>query len=198
VEKRTFLLAAGERLRGLGAACVDGELLSGAELHEHSAREALAEVAASGITANVTVSDFFDVDLSVGSFDAIVSNPPCVRYPGVPRRAAGQGAGGRPEGRRAPDRPGELLGLTPVRIMTRSPCEVCEPPVQPGPIEIRLALEIAIDVVRHLEGWSVLRTQPSKVWGSDPGRIRAPGAATGRRCSGPFASGNVFPIHSAR
>lgn len=86
-----FLVAAGRRLGDLGAARVDGELLAGAELHEGSAREALAELNGLGMTANIAVSDFFDVDLATGSFDAIVGNPPYVRYQafyGEPRAKA--------------------------------------------------------------------------------------------------------------
>jgi hypothetical protein len=59
-----FLLAAGQRLRDLGAGRVDGDLLAGAELHRDSARGALAELAAHGMTAHVTISDFFDVDVA--------------------------------------------------------------------------------------------------------------------------------------
>lgn len=75
-----FLLAAGERLRALGARRVDANLLKGAELHAESAREALTELEAIGMTAGITVSDFFDVELPDRAFDAIVGNPPYVRY----------------------------------------------------------------------------------------------------------------------
>lgn len=75
-----FLLAAGHRLRQLGAGRVDGSHLRGAELHAASADEALAELAAHDMTAGIEVSDFFDVELAPGQFDAIVGNPPYVRY----------------------------------------------------------------------------------------------------------------------
>jgi type I restriction-modification system DNA methylase subunit len=75
-----FLLAAGRRLRDLGAASVDGKLLQGAELHGESAHEALAELAAVGMTADITVADFFEVKLANGTYDAIIGNPPYVRY----------------------------------------------------------------------------------------------------------------------
>ena len=75
-----FLLPAGQRLRQLGASRVDGHHLKGAELHEASARSALAELKAAGMTASIEVSDFFDVDVTDGSYDAIVGNPPYVRY----------------------------------------------------------------------------------------------------------------------
>lgn len=86
-----FLLAAGRRLRELGAQRVDGDLLAGAELHPESARDALAELAAHAMTADVTAADFFDVDAPTGCYDAIVGNPPYVRYQafqGAPRAKA--------------------------------------------------------------------------------------------------------------
>jgi adenine-specific DNA-methyltransferase len=75
-----FLLAAGTRLRDLGAQQVDATLLQGAELHDASARGALHELAGVGMTAGIAVSDFFDVELAEGTFDALVGNPPYVRY----------------------------------------------------------------------------------------------------------------------
>lgn len=64
-----FLLAAGERLRELGA----------------------SRGGRPRVTADGTVSDFFDVDLWAASFDAIVGNPPYRRYQafqGEPRAKA--------------------------------------------------------------------------------------------------------------
>jgi adenine-specific DNA methylase len=75
-----FLLAAGQRLVELGANRVDGALLRGAELHAASAYAALAELRAVGMSAGVDVGDFFDVALRDGSYDAVVGNPPYVRY----------------------------------------------------------------------------------------------------------------------
>lgn len=75
-----FLLAAGERLRSLGARRVDESHLRGAELHQASADEALAELGAIGMTAGIEVSDFFDVAVGEGTLDAVVGNPPYVRY----------------------------------------------------------------------------------------------------------------------
>ena len=75
-----FLVAAGRRLVELGARDVDGTLLRGAELHEASARSALAELDAVGLSARIEVADFFDVELADGTFDAVVGNPPYVRY----------------------------------------------------------------------------------------------------------------------
>lgn len=75
-----FLLAAGARLRSLGAQRIDGTALQGAELHSVSAEEALADLSDAGMTADIQVADFFDVELPDGSFDAVVGNPPYVRY----------------------------------------------------------------------------------------------------------------------
>lgn len=75
-----FLLAAGRRLVELGAKNVDGALLRGAELHQASAYSALAELHATGMSAGIDVADFFDVGLCDGSYDAVVGNPPYVRY----------------------------------------------------------------------------------------------------------------------
>jgi len=75
-----FLMAAGQRLRALGARKVDETLLRGAELHEDSARGALRELDAHGMSAGIDVADFFDVDLAPHQFDVIAGNPPYVRY----------------------------------------------------------------------------------------------------------------------
>lgn len=75
-----FLLAAGQRLQRLGAVRVDGRQLRGAELHAESAVGACRELAAFGMEAAIDVSDFFDVELERASFDAIVGNPPYVRF----------------------------------------------------------------------------------------------------------------------
>ncbi|MCW2995011.1 MAG: methyltransferase [Conexibacter sp.] len=75
-----FLLAAGQRLRDLGSPTIDGRSLRGAELHAESAESALRELAEVGMTADVAVADFFDLELEDGSFDAVVGNPPYVRY----------------------------------------------------------------------------------------------------------------------
>jgi adenine-specific DNA-methyltransferase len=75
-----FLLAAGRRLRALGASQVNGRQLRGAELHAESAIGACRELWALGMDASIDVSDFFDVKLERGSLDAIVGNPPYVRF----------------------------------------------------------------------------------------------------------------------
>ncbi len=75
-----FLLAAGQRLSDLGAEHVDEANLQGAELHAESAAEALGELSTHGMTAFITVGNFFDVSLEDGSFSAVVGNPPYVRF----------------------------------------------------------------------------------------------------------------------
>ena len=75
-----FLLAAGERLDALaqasGAPC---GTLDGVELHESSAREAERLIRAAGHEVAVQVSDFFLL-APTGTYDAVVGNPPYVRY----------------------------------------------------------------------------------------------------------------------
>jgi adenine-specific DNA-methyltransferase len=75
-----FLLAAGERLDTLAQAtgAIRGRL-DGVELHARSAREAERLVRAAGHDVQVQVSDFFLVN-PAGTYDAVVGNPPYVRY----------------------------------------------------------------------------------------------------------------------
>ncbi|MCB2086002.1 MAG: N-6 DNA methylase [Sphingomonadaceae bacterium] len=76
----SFLLAAGERLRTLDARpLIWSSQLQGVEIHEDSAIAAQTLMRAAGFDASVTVSDFFDFD-DRQKFDAIVGNPPFVRY----------------------------------------------------------------------------------------------------------------------
>lgn len=74
----SILLAAYERLRTLGGP-VDPDRLVGIELHEASAVVAEAHVRAAGGTAHVHVGDFFTTEIE-GSDDAVVGNPPYIRY----------------------------------------------------------------------------------------------------------------------
>lgn len=74
-----FLVPALNRLFALGANAVSHEQLQGVELHEASAAEARELVRAAGGEAFVATGDFFDQEL-LGYFDAIVGNPPYVRY----------------------------------------------------------------------------------------------------------------------
>jgi adenine-specific DNA-methyltransferase len=74
-----FLLAAGARLRGLGAGLFAGQQLHGVELHEPSARVATERVQAEGLQVAMQVADFFDVEAR-SDYDAVIGNPPYVRY----------------------------------------------------------------------------------------------------------------------
>lgn len=76
----SFLLAAGRRLRDLGANPAQWcEQLNGVEIFEASASNAEALVRAAGFDADITVGDFFEYQPRV-VYDAIVGNPPFVRY----------------------------------------------------------------------------------------------------------------------
>jgi adenine-specific DNA-methyltransferase len=97
-----FMLAAGARLQALGGGTADGAAtggsLHGVELHEESALAALALLRSKELDAAIHVGDFFDVEPQP-RFDAVIGNPPYVRYQdftGEPRargRAASLRAG---------------------------------------------------------------------------------------------------------
>lgn len=75
----SFLLAAGDRLRDLtGGARASGRLF-GVELHAASAAAAAALLRQRGLTADIETSDFFDVAPD-RRYDAVIGNPPYVRY----------------------------------------------------------------------------------------------------------------------
>lgn len=75
-----FLLAAGARLLALG---MSGNQLQshlvGCELHEASAVSAQRRLAAEGIFPTILVGDFFSRE-PVAAFDAVVGNPPYIRF----------------------------------------------------------------------------------------------------------------------
>ena len=76
----SFLLAAGERLRALGAPLERiARQLHGVEIHPASARQAARLLAERGLHASIAVADFFD-RAPGGEFDAVIGNPPYVRY----------------------------------------------------------------------------------------------------------------------
>lgn len=74
-----FLLAAGSRLRDLGAGLLPGETLHGVELHAPSAQVARERVRDAGFMADILVSDFFDVPARPKN-DVVIGNPPYIRY----------------------------------------------------------------------------------------------------------------------
>jgi adenine-specific DNA-methyltransferase len=74
-----FLTSAVARLRALGSAEIK---VDGAEIHSVSAQVARSLVRELGATANVTVGDFMDMP-ATASYDAVIGNPPFVRYQGL-------------------------------------------------------------------------------------------------------------------
>lgn len=76
-----FLLAAGARLNELSCRTTDvpAGRLEGVELDESSAREAERLVRLAGLQARIHVGDFFLVR-PAGTYDAVIGNPPYVRY----------------------------------------------------------------------------------------------------------------------
>lgn len=88
-----FLLAAGERLVQLGAGGALGAQLAGVEVHEASARAAVAALVAAGLRAEIAVVDFLGSEPRA-AYDAVIGNPPYVRYQAFsgPARAAAQRA----------------------------------------------------------------------------------------------------------
>ncbi len=82
-----FLLAIAERLRALGAKpAAIGEQLSGVDLHRPSLEESGRLLGSEGLSANLVQGDFFElltpsqIGDRVGWQDAVVGNPPFVRY----------------------------------------------------------------------------------------------------------------------
>ena len=73
-----FLLAAGERLRKLGVDA-GAQQLTGVELHALSGIAAQRMVRDAGYDLSLLVSDFFSVPAH-RSYDAVIGNPPYVRY----------------------------------------------------------------------------------------------------------------------
>ena len=86
-----FLLAAAERSRRLGARPRRwSERLHGVEIFAASARSAEARLRAAGFDARIAVGDFFAHE-ALARYDAVVGNPPYVRYQAFsgPARARG-------------------------------------------------------------------------------------------------------------
>ena len=82
-----FLLAAGERLRELGAGAeAIKEQLTGVDLHQPSLNESGLILTGQGLGARLVRSDFFElltpaqIGDQLGWQDAVVGNPPFVRY----------------------------------------------------------------------------------------------------------------------
>ena len=89
-----IILAAGKRLKGLGARPHRwGDQLHGIEIFEASAQDAKRLLQEAGFDSNVFVGDFFE-HLPDVAYDAVVGNPPFVRYQSFAgnRRARGREA----------------------------------------------------------------------------------------------------------
>jgi adenine-specific DNA-methyltransferase len=75
-----FLLALAEQLRARGGGQGKGTgRLDGVELHRASARQARSVLTAAGLTAKIRVTDFLELEPQP-VYDAVVGNPPYVRY----------------------------------------------------------------------------------------------------------------------
>jgi adenine-specific DNA methylase len=74
-----FLLAAARRFAALGAKPVPWDRLEGIDIHEESVAFAKRELAGAGVAAQFRVGDFFDFRPEA-RFDAVIGNPPYVRY----------------------------------------------------------------------------------------------------------------------
>ena len=74
-----FLTSVGQRLRSLGAGTGLSTQLQGIEIHEGSAKSASELLARQGLSADIRIGNFFDLP-GTRSLDAVVGNPPYVRY----------------------------------------------------------------------------------------------------------------------
>jgi adenine-specific DNA methylase len=72
-----FLLSAAERLQSLGTAT---PVLCGMDIHEASVRHARRVLASGGAKASIQTDDFFAAVPPEEKFDAVIGNPPYVRY----------------------------------------------------------------------------------------------------------------------
>lgn len=76
----SLLIGAAERLAELGTPSEQlAQQLQGVEIHPPSVLNARARLVEGGFAATITESDFFDVE-PAPAFDAVIGNPPFVRY----------------------------------------------------------------------------------------------------------------------
>jgi adenine-specific DNA methylase len=76
----SFLLSVGERLKALKSEQNNNySQLIGVEIHDSTAREAESLLVSAGFSCRIETADFFDVPPNP-VFDAVVGNPPYVRY----------------------------------------------------------------------------------------------------------------------
>ena len=76
-----FLLSAHRRLTALDPAHTSTRPVHGVEIHPESAEIGRARVNAAGGRADIEVSDFFHLS-PTGDYDAVIGNPPFIRYQG--------------------------------------------------------------------------------------------------------------------
>lgn len=76
-----FIASAAKRLHSLGASTrdIDG-CIQGNELHAATAEAATARLHAMGIGPTISVGDFFDMNPDALRVDAVIGNPPYIRY----------------------------------------------------------------------------------------------------------------------
>ena len=74
-----FLAAAADRLHALGAATIATEQLEGTDIDQSSVSTAGGVLENRGVTGRLAVGDFFDT-VPQRKFDAVIGNPPYVRY----------------------------------------------------------------------------------------------------------------------
>jgi adenine-specific DNA methylase len=75
-----FLKSAAARLRALGGRAPSSRQIVGVDVHEESVALARQALAANKAHAELTVRDFFSVAPDDERFDAVIGNPPYVRY----------------------------------------------------------------------------------------------------------------------
>lgn len=88
----SFLLAAGERLRMLGQNQLFwSDQLHGIEIHNRSAKTASTVLQDASLDAAIEVADFFECDSPANLYDAVIGNPPYVRYQNFTGQARARG-----------------------------------------------------------------------------------------------------------
>ena len=76
----SFLVSAGNKLRAFGAPLTKGtNQLVGVEIHGATAAEATNRLRSAGLESRIQTADFFDLT-ATPTYDAVIGNPPYVRY----------------------------------------------------------------------------------------------------------------------
>lgn len=86
-----FLTAAVKRLKELGVEEFDADQLHGVDIHEESVASAQEELESLRVRGTLHAGDFFDLGIRK-AFDAVVGNPPYVRYQNFSGRARAKAA----------------------------------------------------------------------------------------------------------